>query len=261
MKLSQKEINWLLEEKYPSVTSGQVRSKNSGVNPEFFRDIKRLKEGEPLDYVIGFVKFLDCKIDLSKKPLIPRPETEFWTEKVIQEIGTKKVKCLDIFAGSGCIGVAVLNKSKNVKLDFGEKEKKFCEQIKINVKINRINLKRYKIINSDIFGKINGKYDFIFANPPYVAEIKIKNVQKTVLKHEPKNAVFGGKDGFLYIKKFLFEAKNHLNPDGKIYMEIDSWQKLELEKILKKEKYENWEIRKDQFGKTRYVIIKTYGTR
>ena len=44
-------------------------------------------------------------------------------------------------------------------------------------------------------------------------------------------------------------------------MEIDSWQKLELEKILKKEKYENWEIRKDQFGKTRYVIIKTYGTR
>ncbi|KKU36519.1 MAG: Protoporphyrinogen oxidase [Candidatus Azambacteria bacterium GW2011_GWF2_46_32] len=175
-----KEIGWVLKEKY-----GFARL------AEFERDIQRLQKGEPVAYVIGFVDFLGCKIDLSFRPLIPRPETEFWTEKAIEDIeksGRKKVRCLDIFAGSGCIGVAVLKHAPVAVVDFAEKEKKFLEQIKLNARLNNLSPKRRKFIQSDIFSNISGIYDYIFANPPYVAKRKNAVVQKSVLEWEPAGA-------------------------------------------------------------------------
>ncbi len=242
-KKLQKEIGWLLREKY-----------NNKPDKNFYKDVKRLKAGELIDYVIGFTNFLDCKIDLSKKPLIPRPETEFWVGPALKEI--KKGKVLDIFSGSGCVGVAILKNIKNVKCDFVEKDAKFLKQIKINCKINKINPKKYKIIQSDIFKNVRSKYDFIFANPPYVARNRKNKIQKSVLKYEPKQALFGGKDGLFYIKKFLRQAKKYLNPDGKIYMEFSSEQKNKIEKIIKQYKYSNYKFYKDQYSKWRYVMIK-----
>ncbi len=267
-------VRWLLKEKYKG--KGLKGYPNS-----FYKDIKRLELGEPLDYVIGFTEFGappgSCKIDLSKRPLIPRPETEFWAEKAIEEIKKNKrkdIKCLDIFAGSGCIGIAVLKHIKNSKVDFADVDKKAIEQIKINLKINGVDVKpivrqmshnfngrynygtRYRIINSDVFNNIKGEYDFIFANPPYVATARKNKIQNTVLKYEPKPALMAGKDGLLYIRKFLSQAKNHLNPGGKIFMEFGFKQKKEIEKIIKKYKYSNYEFHKDQYGKWRYVVIK-----
>lgn len=274
----QKEIRWLIEEKYKGKRTAQTE-----------KDIARLERGEHIDYVIGWVDFAGCRINLSKKPLIPRPETEFWVQKVIDELQrqssrnqapysslrssprpnpmisrppspplhslSRRPRVLDIFAGSGCIGVAVLKHIPVARVDFGEKEKKLLKQIRINAKLNKIDSKHYRVFQSDIFSNIRGKYDYIFANPPYVAEARKAKVQKSVLEQEQHSAVFGGKDGLRYITKFLAEAKNYLKPNGKMYMEFDSPQKPAIAKLLKKFGYTHFEFSKDQYNKWRYARI------
>lgn len=219
---------------------------------------KKRKSKNPLQYKKGFIKFLGCKINLSKKPFIPRIETEYWVGEAIREsrIKNRELRILDIFAGSGCVGIAVLKHIKNSYVDFADDDRKSIEQIKINLKLNKVSLKRYKIYKSDLFRKLkNRAYNVIFANPPYVAEDRIEEVEKSVLEYEPKKALFSGKKGLNHIKRFLKEAKRFLEKEGIIYFEFDPKQKKEIEKILEKNGYKDYKIFKDQFKKYRWLKI------
>lgn len=230
-------------------------------------------EDQLKEYKNGYTNFANCKIDLSMKPMIPRKETEFWVKKAIKKLSRKtgsrfagKIDVLDIFSGSGCIGIAILRACPEINRGiFAEIDKKFIRQIKINLKLNKINPtcpersrgKRYRVIQSDIFKNIKGEFDYIFANPPYIPLKNKHLVQKSVLDFEPHLALFGGEDGLLYIRKFLKHARKYLKPNGKIYLEFDYLQKRELEKLLKKLNYKNFQFHKDQFKKWRYVVVRT----
>ena len=217
---------------------------------------------EPIEYVRGFTEFLGCKIDLSKKPLIPRTETEFWVKKIINCIRVKNTRsrvfhALDIFSGSGCIGIAVLSRVKNAEIFFVDNSPSCIAQIKINLKLNNINKKRYKVIKSDVFKNIDKKekFDFIFANPPYIAEKNKHLVQKSVLDFEPHSALFAEEDGLLYIKQFLKNAKKYLNKNGQIFMEFSSEQKSQIKILTKHFGYKFCKFHKDQYGKSRWAEI------
>jgi len=206
------------------------------------------------------IKFINCQIDVSRKVFSPRIETESWTRKAIREIerAKKPLEILDIFAGTGCIGIAVLMACPELcrGVDFVDIDEEAIKQIGINLKINKISKKRYRIYQSNLFDKIRkNKYDIIFANPPYVALDKIYEVRKDVLEKDPRTALFGGKDGMIFIKKFLYESGRHLKPHGKIFMEFDPFQKKEIEKILQNQGF-TFVFSKDQFGKYRWLRAK-----
>ncbi len=244
-KITKKEIDWLVRDKY------------QGKKPEskkLDQDIARFEMGEPIDYIIGWKEFLGCRIDLSMKPLIPREETEFWVGETIRLFLLEQKKpaiYLDLFAGSGCVGVAVIKNCPNVKVTFGEKDKKLIEQIKKNLKLNKVS---GKVIHSDIFSNIKEKFDIILANPPYIPNKK-SVVQKSVKKYEPASALWGGKDGLFFIDKFLAKAQNYLKPEGKIFMEFGAGQKSNIERSLKKYSYKKWQFKKDQFERWRFVVV------
>src|SRR3989344_8156430 len=121
--MNSQDTKWLLQEKYNGVQSAA-----------FLRDCERITAGEPLDYVIGFSRFLGCTIDLLERPLIPRTETEWWVEKILDRLRrpTSQSRVLDMFAGSGCIGVALLKPLAGMRVDFIDVEAKCIRQVKKN---------------------------------------------------------------------------------------------------------------------------------
>jgi release factor glutamine methyltransferase len=244
------EITWLLNEKY-----------GGRITKEAKKDIERLKKGEPVDYVIGHKNFLDCKIDLRYKPLIPRDETEFWVGSAIGKIADvykikspNVFKCLDIFAGSGCIGIAVLKHIKKSHCDFVDIDDNALKQIRLNLKLNKIDKKRYKVIKSHVFEKVEGKYDCIFANPPYIAQGEKSKVQKSALNFEPQKALFAKDKGLFYIKKLLQQTRQFLTNNGVIYLEFDSLQKRAIKRFLEQRGCKGYNFFRDQFGKWRYLL-------
>src|SRR3989338_8268547 len=173
-----REEYWLLKEKYHFLK-----------DKHFQQDINRIRQGEPVDYVIGFKKFLGCIIDLSKRPLIPRAETEFWVKEaiaIIKQEKRKTIKVLDIFSGSGCIGIALIAKISNATVVFADKSQNAIEQIKINATINHLPQKKIKIVMSDVFNNVSGRFDYIFLNPPYIPVKNKKKVVASVFSYEPK---------------------------------------------------------------------------
>ncbi len=236
-----KELAWIIKDKY----------NNRPDKKKLAQDIARLKNSEPVDYIIGYVWFLGCKIDLSRKPLIPRPETEHWTALAIKEINTipKRVKVLDMFSGSGCVGIAI---AKNCKadVDFADISNACAIQIKKNLRINNA---KGNIIKTDLFARIKNKYDFILANPPYIPNENIHKIDKSVKDYEPKLALFTTKNGLEHVSRFLSHIHKYLNPKGIFYIEFDSWQAKEVEKIAKRNKHIKIQILKDQYNKIRYA--------
>jgi len=264
---------WLMYQKDKSKTKIITAWRYPGISPKrqpppIPEDILwqlNLNKGKieiPEEYSKGKTSFLNCKIDLSKRVFIPRIETEFWVKKTIENLKKKqgKLDILDIFSGSGCIGIAILKNIKNSKVDFSEIDNKAIEQIKINLKLNKIPKENYEVYQSDLFEGLktshHGGYDYIFANPPYVAENRINEVGDSVLAYEPKKALFSGEKGLIHIRKFFKQARGFLKKNGVIYLEFDPQQKKDIEKMLEEQKYSSFKFFKDQFKKYRFARVK-----
>ncbi len=148
--------------------------------------IKRLENGEPVQYIVGDVDFYGNIIKVNKNVLIPRPETEELVEKTYNLIKdlfpNKEINILDIGTGSGCIPISLkklIPESIVTACDISEKA---LEVAKDNAKSNNTEI---TFINSDIFSNIKDKFDCIISNPPYIRyDEEIMDIVKNNEPHE-----------------------------------------------------------------------------
>lgn len=216
---------------------------------EKYLDIKfRVNEGYPLQYAIGKWNFFGYDFEVNEDVLIPRPETEILVEEILKESLDGK-KILDIGTGSGAIAVSLgLNSSAKITAsDISEKA------IKMAVK-NAENLgAKVDFIISDLFENIEGKFDIIVSNPPYLTEKEYDEVD-SLLYFEPKNALVGGKEGFEIYQRIIENSKRYLSINGKIFFEIGYEQGKIVSDLLLKNGFNNIRIVKDYSNLDRIVV-------
>ncbi len=219
-------------------------------------DLFLLKLGYPVAYLIGSQPFLNITVNLKYKPLIPRPETEFWLkEHVFPEIRSG-MKILDIFSGSGCIGLAIAKNFPSAQITLADINTKYVKQIKFNAKLNEI--ENFKVFRSNIFENLSGKYNIIVANPPYISKEGDTEVQDSVLKYEDKNSLFASNHGLYFIEKLIKQSPKYLKSNGLLFIEFDPWQKNLIEKMCHNSEFKTYEFLNDQYNTTRIVKLKIF---
>ena len=215
---------------------------------------KLLNSGVSPQYIVGNVDFYRHIIKVDKRVLIPRFETELLVEKTINYINKlfdKKIKILDIGTGSGCIAISI---KKNIDCDMyaSDISLEALDVVRDNIKSNNVLV---ELIHSDIFSNINGKYDVIISNPPYISYDE--DIEDIVKNNEPNMALYALDNGLYYYDKILKECSNYLNDKYLIAFEIGYRQGNNIKGMVNKYfgKDINVRIEKDYSGKDRYVFI------
>jgi release factor glutamine methyltransferase len=225
--------------------------------------ISRLKNFEPIQYILGTTEFYGLKFYLTKDVLIPRPETEELVNWIITEkknIDEKKINIIDIGCGSGCIAITLKKYLKNSIVNAVDISLPAIEIAKRNARLNGVdvNILRADILNpSELKIDCLNNLDVVVSNPPYVKESEKKDMLPNVLNYEPLNALFVKDDDSLVFYKAIAEfSKQHLNNNGSIFCEINENLGKETLGIFKDSGFENVIIKKDINGKDR--MIKAY---
>lgn len=223
------------------------------VSHDIEKDYNKLLEGYPIQYLIGYVDFYGYKINVNESVLIPRYETEYLVEKTINysnKIFSNKVDILDLGTGSGAIGITLAKKlhSNVTAVDISDDALRVAYQ---NAMENTANI---KFIKSDMLDNVNGKFDIVISNPPYI-DVEEK-IMDSVKKYEPHLALYAKNNGLYFYEKILSNIKSFLKEKFIIAFEIGWWQGSLIEKIAK-ENFNNSKIlvEKDLTNRDRYIFI------
>lgn len=221
-------------------------------NYNFFLE-KRAKK-EPLAYIIKKKNFWKSEFYVDRNVLIPRPDTEVIIEQTLKIINQKNcTNILEIGVGSGCILISLLKEKKYLKgtgIDLSLGSIKISKRNAKNLNV----LKRIKLFKSDIDNFDVGKYDIIVSNPPYISNYNISSLEKDVRYYEPRNALSGGADGLVLLKKVIKKASKLIKVNGKLILEIGFDQKSKVKILLKRNGFFVNTVIKDLANNDRCII-------
>jgi len=200
----------------------------------FEKLIKQRASRKPIAYLVNKKFFWNSEFYVTNDTLIPRPDTELIIEQILELTKNKnKMSILDIGVGSGCILLTILKEKKNFYGTGIDVSKKCINISKINAKNLKVEA-RTKFYKTDVDKFVQGKYDLIVSNPPYINKHNIKYLEKDVVNFEPKLALDGGLDGLSEIRKVIKKSSELIKKNGKFILEIGFDQKNRVKEILKK---------------------------
>lgn len=258
-EIKQIDLKWLLFElleiDYKSYLLNRDLEVDSSLVDKFnlYKD-KYINEFIPVQQLVGYTYFYGEKFYLNENTLIPRKETEILIEEVLKVLNAKysdlsKLKILDLGTGTGIIGIT-LKKLTNAFVEVVDISQKALLVTKENAKYHNVDI---KITESNWFSNVNGKYDLIISNPPYIKEDFL--LESHVLK-DPLNALYSGVLGLDSYNEILKDINNHLNDSFVVAFEHGYDQADSLESLIK-DKLNDVQIKKikDYDNNDRVIII------
>lgn len=207
--------------------------------------------GRPLWYIIGDADFCGYKIKVDERVLIPRPETE---DLVMLAVSMAKEgqKILDLCTGSGAIAIATAKElqKKNIRVEITASD--ISEDALTLAKENaEANGAEVKFLQSDLFARLDGEYDLVISNPPYIPTATVQTLQREVRDFEPHLALDGGEDGLDIYRRIAEQAQTHIRAGGSLLMEVGEGEAADVAKLFPQKSM----IAKDFNGVDRYVKI------
>ena len=208
---------------------------------------------KPAQYIIGSSDFHGLNLKVDERVLIPRPETEELVELILSENPESSLSVLDIGTGSGAIALALANSRPDWQITASDLSRDALSLAAENAQSCGLSL---TFVQSDCLDAIQGKFDIIVSNPPYISEADKDEVGLNVLASEPHMALFAEEDGYAFYRKIAEQAGDYLTEKGKIYLEIGYKQGDGVADLFR-QFFPQKRIRvlKDQFGKDRMVAM------
>lgn len=202
----------------------------------------------PLQHITGSQEFMGLEMKVSPDVLIPRQDTEILVEEALKLCDGKTV--LDMCTGSGCIIVSIAKLGKPAKSTGVDISIKALEIASENAAKHNVEI---EFIRSDLFEKVEGCYDIVVSNPPYIRTDEIIELMSEVKDHEPMIALDGNRDGLYFYHNITASLSNHLRDNGMILFEIGYDQGEAVSEILRKEGFTDIIVKKDLSGLDRVV--------
>ena len=208
--------------------------------------IQEIKNKRPIQYIIGEWNFYEGTYFVNKDVLIPRPETEILVDHIKNNFSNLE-NVLDLGTGSGCIAIEISKLFESAAILGSD----ICEKaLKVAKKNNNQSNNKVNFIKSNWFSDIEGQFDLIVSNQPYIPE-GTKLEASTLF--EPKVALFSEETGVKDLKKIISEAINYLKINGALILEHGMGQSSELSSYMKKIGYKNIGILNDLKDINRFV--------
>lgn len=247
-----------LERKGWSKTDWLLQMKNEMPDDELIQlkeDLLRLAENYPPQYILGAVDFYGHRFLVNEATLIPRPETEELVDLCLEENANQKLTVVDVGTGTGAIAISLKLARPNwhvTAIDISEEAlvvaQKNTEALKTEIKL---------IHGDGLQPIVDGTIDILISNPPYIGENEWEQMDESVRTFEPKTALFADKNGLAMYEQLAKEAKNRMNNQGRIYLEIGYQQGLAVKHIFSEQfPQAKIDVLNDLSGNERMVIVK-----
>lgn len=220
--------------------------------------MKRRAQGEPLQHLLGTVEFCGQTFLCDKRSLVPRPETEQLVELLVSEIRGEKAEAriVDVGTGSGVIALSLAKqfpKAKVFAVDVSDDALSLAKENAARLGLND----RVQFQKGDLLENLNERFDLVVANLPYISMQDRQSLAREVL-HDPEVALFAGEKGDELVRKLIEQAPAHLEPGGRLALEIGIDQAEGLVEFLRLKNYQDIRAEKDYSRITRFLLA-SYG--
>jgi release factor glutamine methyltransferase len=222
----------------------------------FKKLIDRRLQWEPVAYITGRKEFWSFTLEVNSSVLIPRPDTEIIVEEALsicRKIDSSKIKILDIGTGSGTIAIALAKEMPHAKVvatDISETALNLAQ--KNAVALGLQDKIEFKLGN--LFEPVDGLFDIIVCNPPYISARDYEKLPAGVKDYEPREALWAGKSGLEFYEKLIYQAADFLQKNGWLLLEIGAKQEDDVRGIMEVTGfYDSLEMSRDYAGLPRVI--------